>query len=202
MYVFRTSLHGQTSLLRDAEENHNQSKMQGISRLTQAFPAHPDDFALHSHLSLSVIFGNAHHMATETTLILFKPDCVQKNLSGSVLDRFQKEGLTIRGIKMMTLSDELLAEHYAHVADKPFFPEIVAFMQKTPVIALALEGEDAIGRVRDLLGPTNSKEAPAGTIRGDLGEDMMTNVCHASDGPETAAAELKRFFNEGEIFSY
>jgi nucleoside-diphosphate kinase len=75
-------------------------------------------------------------------------------------------------------------------------------MQKTPVIALALEGENAISRVRDLLGPTNSAEAPAGTLRGDFGEDMMINVCHASDAPETAAAELKRFFNEGEIFSF
>ena len=141
-------------------------------------------------------------MATETTLILFKPDCVTKNISGDVLSRFLGKGLSIRGIKMMTLSDELLAEHYSHVADKPFFPEIVAFMQQSPVIALALEGENAIACVRDLLGPTNSEEAPAGTIRGDLGENMMVNVCHASDGPETAEAELKRFFAEGELFSF
>ncbi len=141
-------------------------------------------------------------MATETTLILFKPDCVTKNISGDVLNRFLSKGLTIRGIKMMTLSNELLAEHYSHVADKPFFPEIVAFMQSSPVIALALEGDDAIVTVRDLLGPTNSEEAPAGTIRGDLGDNMMINVCHASDGPETAAAELKRFFQDGELFSY
>ncbi len=141
-------------------------------------------------------------MATETTLILFKPDTVEKNLSGEVLARFLKEGLVIRGIKMMTLSDELLAEHYAHIADKPFFPEIVAFMQKTPVIALTLEGDNAISRARDLLGPTNSAEAPAGTLRGDLGENMMVNVCHASDSQETAAAELKRFFNEDEVFSF
>ena len=141
-------------------------------------------------------------MATETTLILFKPDCVTKNISGDVLNRFLSKGLTIRGIKMMTLSNELLAEHYSHVADKPFFPEIVAFMQSSPVIALALEGDDAIVTVRDLLGPTNSEEAPAGTVRGDLGDNMMVNVCHASDGPETAAAELKRFFQDGELFSY
>lgn len=141
-------------------------------------------------------------MATETTLILFKPDCVQKDLSGTVLTRFLEKGLSIRGIKMMTLSNELLTEHYAHVADKPFFPDIVAFMQQSPVIALALEGENAISTVRDLLGPTNSQEAPAGTIRGDFGENMMINVCHASDGPETAAAELKRFFGEGEVFSF
>jgi nucleoside-diphosphate kinase len=141
-------------------------------------------------------------MAKETTLILLKPDTIEKNLSGTVLGRFLKEGLVIRGIKMMTLSDAILAEHYSHVADKPFFPEIVAFMQKTPVIAVALEGEDAIGRVRDLLGPTNSAEAPAGTLRGDLGENMMVNVCHASDSTESAAAEVKRFFNQGEVFSF
>ncbi len=141
-------------------------------------------------------------MATETTLILFKPDCVTKNLSGDVLNRFLNKGLAIRGIKMMTLCDEILTEHYSHVADKPFFPDIVKFMQSSPVIALALEGDNAIATVRDLLGPTNSEEAPAGTIRGDLGNNMMINVCHASDGPETAAAELKRFFKDGELFSF
>lgn len=139
-------------------------------------------------------------MSTETSLILFKPDAVEKKIVGTVLARFQAEGFAIRGIKMMQLDDAILTEHYAHVADKPFFPEIAAFMSRTPVIALALEGENVINRVRDLLGPTNSKEAAAGTIRGDLGTDMMENVCHASDGPETAAVELKRFFNDGELF--
>ena len=139
-------------------------------------------------------------MPHETSLILFKPDAIEKNLTGQVLARFEAAGFRIRGIKMMQLDDAILREHYSHVADKPFFPEIVAFMSRTPVIALALEGEDAISRVRDLLGPTNSKAAPAGTIRGDFGEDMMVNVCHASDSPEAAAAELRRFFREGEIF--
>jgi len=141
-------------------------------------------------------------MALETTLILFKPDAIEKNLTGKVLARFQDEGLVIRGIKMMQLDDAILREHYLHVADKPFFPEIVAFMSRTPVIALALEGDGVIDRVRDLLGPTNSKAAPAGTIRGDFGEDMMTNVCHASDSPEAAQAELKRFFKVGEVFAF
>jgi len=141
-------------------------------------------------------------MAIETTLILFKPDAIEKNLTGNVLARFQNAGLTIRGIKMMQLDDAILREHYAHVADKPFFPDIVAFMSRKPVIALALQGEDAIARIRDLLGPTNSKAAPAGTIRGDFGEDMMTNVCHASDSPEAAAAEVQRFFRDDEVFSF
>ena len=141
-------------------------------------------------------------MALETTLILFKPDAIEKNLTGKVIARFQDEGFVIRGIKMMQLDDAILREHYSHVADKPFFPEIVSFMSRTPVIALALEGDGVIDRVRDLLGPTNSKAAPAGTIRGDFGEDMMTNVCHASDSPEAAQAELKRFFKAGEVFAF
>ena len=141
-------------------------------------------------------------MANETTLILFKPDCVQKKLCGQVLQRFEGEGFAVRGMKMMTLSTELLTEHYSHVADKPFFPGIVAFMQESPVVALAIEGEDAVARVRDLLGPTDSTKAAKGTIRGDFGVDMQTNVCHASDSVENAAIELNRFFREGEIFAY
>lgn len=145
-------------------------------------------------------------MALETTLILFKPDAVQKNLTGEVLSRFLKEGFVIRGIKMLALSDEVLAEHYSHIADKPFFPSVRGFMQESPVIALALEGENVIGRVRDLLGPTDSTQAPAGTIRGDFGfkdsESKMRNVCHASDSPEAAEAEIKRFFQPGEVFKF
>ncbi|WAC19920.1 nucleoside-diphosphate kinase [Luteolibacter sp. SL250] len=145
-------------------------------------------------------------MALETTLILFKPDAVQKNLTGEVLARFLKEGFVIRGIKMLALSDEILAEHYSHIADKPFFPSVRGFMQEAPVIALALEGENVIGRVRDLLGPTDSTQAPAGTIRGDFGfkdsESKMRNVCHASDSPEAAEAEIKRFFQPGEVFKF
>ena len=144
-------------------------------------------------------------MASETTLILFKPDCIQKNLTGSVLARYLAEGFRIRGIKMMPATDELLAEHYAHIAGLPFFPEVRAFMQETPIIALALEGEDAISRVRDILGPTDSTKAPPGTIRGDFGnkdhDSKMRNICHASDSPESAAAELTRFFGSGELFA-
>jgi nucleoside-diphosphate kinase len=139
-------------------------------------------------------------MPLETTLILFKPDAIEKRLTGKVLARFEEAGFVIRGIRMMKLDDAVLREHYAHIADKPFFPEIVAFMSRTPVIALALQGDDAISRVRDLLGPTNSKNAAPGTIRGDFGEDMMINVCHASDSPEAATEELRRFFRDGEVF--
>ena len=144
-------------------------------------------------------------MSQETTLILFKPDAVKQDLVGTVLARYQAEGFKIQGIKMMTLSDEILAEHYSHIADMPFFPSVRGFMQESPVVALALSGENVISRVRDLLGPTDSKEAATGTIRGDFGEkaedSKMRNICHASDSPEAAQAELKRFFNEGELFS-
>ncbi len=121
---------------------------------------------------------------------------------GQVLARFEGAGLKIRGVKMLRFGDELLREHYAHIASKPFFPEVQAFMQRTPVIALALEGENVVARIRDLLGPTDSKKAAKGTIRGDLGVDVMVNVCHASDSLEAAAVELNRFFAPGEMFDY
>jgi nucleoside-diphosphate kinase len=145
-------------------------------------------------------------MSSETTLILFKPDAIAKNLVGSVLSRFQAAGFIVRGIKMMRLSDEILAEHYAHIAAMPFFPAVRGFMQETPVIALALEGTNVIAAVRDLLGPTDSMVAAAGTIRGDFGfkdaDAKMRNVCHASDSVEAANAELKRFFKADELFNF
>ena len=141
-------------------------------------------------------------MSKETTLVLFKTDCVQNKLVGEILNRFEKEQFTIRGMKMIELSTELLEEHYSHVADRPFFPEIVNFMQASPVIALAIEGDDAVSRVRELLGPTNSDEAEKGTIRGDFGVGTMKNVCHASDSVESAETELNRFFSQNELFEY
>lgn len=134
------------------------------------------------------------------TVILLKPDCIEKGLAGEVISRFERAGLKIKACRMMRLSDDLLKEHYSHLADKPFFPEIVKFMQSSPVIALVLEGENAVNRVRDLLGPTDSKAAPKGSIRGDLGTDKMRNIAHASDSDETAAAELKRFFDPADVF--
>jgi len=118
---------------------------------------------------------------------------------GETIKRFEAADLTIVGCKMQQLSSEKLAEHYAHIADKPFYPEVEGFMQSSAVVAMALRGENAIARVRELVGPTDSSAAPAGTIRGDLGEDKMRNIVHASDSPEAAEAELKRFFNPGEV---
>jgi len=136
----------------------------------------------------------------QTTLILLKPDCVLKGHCGDVLQRFEKAGFRIRGCKMMRLSVELLREHYAHIAAKPFFPEVETFMQSSPVIAVALEADGAIEKVRALAGPTDSKKAGPGTVRGDFGVDVMVNVVHASDSLEAARVELARFFQPGELF--
>ena len=138
-------------------------------------------------------------MATERSLILLKPDCLDGHYSGEVIGRFEKAGFEIRAAKLIALTDELLSEHYAHIADRPFFPEIVEFMSSRPVLALVMEGENAVMTIRDLLGPTDSTQAPAGTIRGDMGTSSMKNICHASDSVENAAIEVDRFFGEGEV---
>ncbi|NBR62926.1 MAG: nucleoside-diphosphate kinase [Verrucomicrobia bacterium] len=137
-------------------------------------------------------------MKKETTLILVKPDAVADGLTGEVFRRLEKEGLRIINCRMTRLHPALLREHYAHLAHLPFFPEIEQFMGSGPVVAAALQGNNAIERVRELLGPTDSTKAPKGTIRGDLGKDKMHNVAHASDSPENAKAELKRFFGTEE----
>lgn len=131
----------------------------------------------------------------EKTLIILKPDCMEKKLAGEVIGRFENAGFEITAAQVTQLSGELLREHYAHIADKPFYPEIEAFMSSRPVMILILEGEDAVNRVRELLGPTDSAAAPEGTIRGDLGTDKMVNVVHASDSPENAKEEIRRFFS-------
>jgi nucleoside-diphosphate kinase len=136
----------------------------------------------------------------ETTLILLKPDCITKRHCGDVLQRFEKAGFRIRGCKMMRLDGALLREHYAHIANKPFFPEVETFMQSSPVIAMALEADGVIEKVRALVGPTDSKKAALGTIRGDFGIDVMVNVVHASDSLATAKVELARFFQPEELF--
>ena len=138
----------------------------------------------------------------EETLVLLKPDCLVGRNCGEVLKRFEEAGFIVFGVKMMRLSDEVLREHYAHLADKPFFPEIQEFMQSSSVIALAMRGDNAITRVRDMVGPTDSTIAEKGTIRGDFGQDKMRNVVHASDSVENGQSELKRFFLENELHSF
>ena len=138
----------------------------------------------------------------ERTLILLKPDCLQKKNCGSVLSRFEAAGFTIRGCKMIHLRPTVLREHYAHIADKPFYPDVESFMSSTPVMALILEGTNVIECVREMLGVTDSRKAAPGTIRAEFGEDQMVNVAHASDSRETAEKEIWRFFNEDELFEY
>ena len=135
----------------------------------------------------------------EKTVILLKPDCVQKGLMGEVLKRFEAQGFRVVGCKMMQLDDAILKDHYSHLIELPFFPEILGFMQSSPIMALALEGEGIIQKVRDFIGPTDSTKAEKGTVRGDLGEDKMRNVVHASDSTESAQAELNRFFRPAEL---
>ena len=138
----------------------------------------------------------------EKTLVLLKPSCVQRQLIGEVVNRFERRGLRIAGMKMMQLSDDILREHYAHLADKPFFPTLAASMQASPVIALALEGIDAVQVVRAMTGATNGRAAAPGTIRGDYSMSNQQNIVHASDSPENALIELARFFRPEESFEY
>lgn len=141
----------------------------------------------------------------ETTLILFKPDCVRKNLTGIVLKRLLDQGFRISGMKLAQLNEDVLKEHYAHILDlvidgELLFPKLSKFMLSAPVVVLALSGPGVITRVRSLIGPTNSQKADKGTIRGDYGTDSMMNICHASDSPESAEVELKRFFKDEELY--
>ena len=140
-------------------------------------------------------------MQQERTLVLLKPCTVQRSLIGEIISKFEKKGLKIVGLKMMQLDEAILKEHYAHLASKPFFPILRDSMMVTPVIAMALEGIDAIEVVRQMAGSTNGRKALPGTIRGDYSMSGQENIVHASDGPETAAAELKRFFKDEELFS-
>lgn len=141
-------------------------------------------------------------MSMEKTLVLLKPCTLQRGLVGEVTRRFEQKGLRLAGMKMMRLTDELLSEHYAHLAAKPFFQRVKDSMRAAPVIACCYEGVDAIAAVRALAGPTNGRLAAPGTIRGDLSMSFQENIVHASDSPETAAVEIARFFRPEEIFDY
>ncbi len=136
----------------------------------------------------------------ERTLVILKPDCLEKKIAGKVLQRFQDSGLDIAACKMAKLDEKILAEHYQHIVDKPFYPPLLDFMRRRSVIIMILEGDNAVVRVRNLLGITNSIEAAAGTIRADFGLNNRENIAHASDSAESASIEIKRFFKEGEIF--
>jgi len=141
-------------------------------------------------------------MSTERTLIILKPDAVQRGLVGAVLSRFEARGLSISGMKMVMLSPATLSEHYSHIADKPFFPGIAAFMSSCPVVIVVVEGKDVVQVARDMCGPTNARKAAPGTIRGDFALSMQCNVIHASDSIESAHKEIARFFKPEELHGY
>ncbi|MFN7161045.1 MAG: nucleoside-diphosphate kinase [Candidatus Gracilibacteria bacterium] len=141
-------------------------------------------------------------MEHERTLIIIKPDAIQRGLVGEVIGRFEKKGLKIMGMKMMSLNDAMLRDHYSHIADKPFFPGISNFMQSSPVIVMCIEGLEVVEAVRILCGITKARTAEAGSIRGDLAMSIQCNVVHASDSVENGQAEVARFFGEEELFKY
>jgi nucleoside-diphosphate kinase len=138
----------------------------------------------------------------ERSLVLLKPDAVQRGLLGTIISRLENKGLKLVGIKMMQLEDDILASHYSHLADKPFFPEIARFMRLTPVVAICVEGLDCVDTLRLVCGITLSRAAAPGTIRGDLAMSIQANLIHASDSVETAAEEIERFFRKEELFDY
>ena len=138
----------------------------------------------------------------ETTLILIKPDAIQRGLIGEILSRFEKKGLKIVGMKMLKMTKDLAKEHYSHLTDKPFYPDLERFVTEHPIVAVVVEGKEAVEVVRLIVGPTNASKAPAGTVRGDLSNSTSRNVIHASDSKETAEKEIKRFFKKEELFNY
>lgn len=138
----------------------------------------------------------------EQTFIILKPSTISRGLVGDVLTRFQRKGLIITGLKMMQLNENILREHYAHLVDRPFFPDLVRSMMATPVIVMVLKGKDAVTVVRSIVGATNCRAAAPGTIRGDFGMSGQENIVHASDSPENALIEINRFFKPEEIYDY
>lgn len=138
----------------------------------------------------------------ERTLVILKPCTLQRGLIGEVISRFEKKGLKLAGMKMIQLTDAILSEHYAHLAERPFFQRLKNAMAITPVIVCCWEGIDAVHVVRTMTGVTNGRNAAPGTIRGDYSMSGQENIVHASDSPENAAIELARFFKDDEIFDY
>ena len=138
----------------------------------------------------------------EKTLVLVKPDAIQRGLTGRIIGRFETKGLKLVGMKMMGLDDEILKKHYSHLADKPFFPSLAKFMQSSPVIAMVWEGLEVVNAVRLLCGITKAREAEAGSIRGDYAMSVSCNVVHASDSVDNAKLEVERFFSGEEIHTY
>ena len=138
-------------------------------------------------------------MAVERTLSIIKPGAVAKNLIGKIITRFEEEGLRIIAARMIHLTTEQAQAFYAVHRERPFYPELVAYMTESPIIALVLEGDNAIARNRDLMGATDPSKAMPGTIRGDFAKNITRNTVHGSDAPETAATEIAFFFSQADL---
>lgn len=137
----------------------------------------------------------------ERTLILLKPDCIQRRLAGKVISRFEDKGFNIIAMKMLRVTPELAKKHYAEHVDKPFYPNLEKFITGGPIVAMVLEGLEVIRVVREMLGVTSGLKAAAGTIRGDYSSSRQMNLVHASDGPEAAAREIELYFRRDELVS-
>lgn len=138
----------------------------------------------------------------QKTLVLLKPDAVQRGLVGELVSRLERKGLKLVGMKLVKMDDALARQHYAEHVDKPFFKGLAEFITSGPLVAMAIEGEDAIGMVRTLMGETNPANAAPGTVRGDYAVSIGLNLVHGSDSPESAQRELALFFKEDEILEY
>jgi nucleoside-diphosphate kinase len=138
----------------------------------------------------------------ERTLVLLKPDALARGLIGEITATFERKGLLLVGCKMLQLDPDVVRQHYAHLAHEPYFESIVNFMTRSPIIAQCWAGVEAIAVVRAMTGDTNGRRAAAGTLRGNFAMSVQCNLLHASDSAGTAAVELRRFFGNGELFSY
>ena len=138
----------------------------------------------------------------DRTLVLVKPDGVQRGLIGEIISRLERRGLKIVGMKLMQVSGELANRHYGEHEGKPFFARLVGFITSGPIVAMAIEGNNVVGLVRTTVGATNPADSAPGTIRGDLGVDIGRNLIHGSDSDESAKRELSLFFTEGELLDY
>ncbi len=141
-------------------------------------------------------------MALERTFVLLKPDAVARRLTGEILQRFDRRGLKIVGMKLLQVTPELSKQHYAEHVAKPFYPLLEQFITSGPVVALVIEAPEAISVIRGMLGPTNGRQAAPGTIRGDFGLSRQMNLVHGSDGPEAAAREIALYFKPEELVSH
>ena len=138
----------------------------------------------------------------QRTLVLLKPDCVQRRLMGTIIKRFEDKGLNIVAMKMIRVTPELARQHYAEHVEKPFYPSLEEFITSAPVVAMAIDGLEVISVVRDILGATSGLKASAGTIRGDYSSSRQMNLVHASDSQESANRELELYFDPAELCDY